>query len=213
MTARRIAGLFLLVAIASAAAHRAEGARATFPDERLESLVSEALLKNPDVAAVLATSEAADLRVAPARTLPDPFLSFNYQNDGTAISLGRRDMTFLGGMLRAEPSPGRGNSGSPARRRGNGRRRSGRAPFCARGSRSRRECAARTTSACSRRRFSTLHRGPKPLLAGDLRARPGPLRRGIRRPAGRPAEPGRGPAPGRGAERTRPRRSLTAVRS
>lgn len=108
MTTRTIAGLILLAAVASAGALRAEAARATFPDERLEALVSEALLKNPDVAAAVATSEAAGFRVAPARTLPDPFLSFNYQNDGTAISLGERDMTFLGGMFsQTLPWPGK----------------------------------------------------------------------------------------------------------
>ncbi|MDQ5872514.1 MAG: TolC family protein, partial [Acidobacteriota bacterium] len=108
MITRTIAGLVLLAAVASEGALRAEAARATFPDERLEALVSEALLKNPDVAAALATSEAAGFRVAPARTLPDPFLSFNYQNDGTAISLGERDMTFLGGMFsQTLPWPGK----------------------------------------------------------------------------------------------------------
>lgn len=108
MTTRTIAGLFLLAAVASEGPLRAEAARATFPDERLEALVSEALLKNPDIAAVLAASEAAGFRVAPARALPDPYLSFNYQNDGTAISLGRRDMTFLGGMLtQTLPWPGK----------------------------------------------------------------------------------------------------------
>lgn len=107
MTTRTIAG-FLLVVLTSTGVLRAEAARATFPDEQLEALVSEALLKNPDVVAALATSEAAGFRVAPARTLPDPFLSFNYQNDGTAISLGEQDMTFLGGMFsQILPWPGK----------------------------------------------------------------------------------------------------------
>jgi cobalt-zinc-cadmium efflux system outer membrane protein len=107
VTTRTIAG-FLLVVLTSTGVLRAEAARATFPDERLEALVSEALLKNPDVAAALAASEAADFRVAPARTLPDPYLSFNYQNDGTAISLGEQDMTFLGGMFsQTVPWPGK----------------------------------------------------------------------------------------------------------
>ena len=82
--------------------------QATLPSPELEALVSEALLKNPDVAAALATSEAAGFRVAPARTLPDPFLSLNYQNDGTAISLGEQDMTFLGAMFsQTLPWPGK----------------------------------------------------------------------------------------------------------
>lgn len=82
--------------------------QATLPSPELEALVSEALLKNPDLAAALATSEAAGFRVAPARTLPDPFLSLNYQNDGTAISLGEQDMTFLGAMFsQTLPWPGK----------------------------------------------------------------------------------------------------------
>ena len=79
-------------------------AQAAMPDRILEALVSEALQRNGDVAASVATAEAAGFRIAPARTLPDPFLSFNYQNDGWAFSLGERDMTFLGGMV-SQPLP------------------------------------------------------------------------------------------------------------
>ena len=59
---------------------------------------------NADVAASVAAAEAASFRIEPARTLPDPFLSFNYQNDGWAFSLGERDMTFLGAMF-SQPLP------------------------------------------------------------------------------------------------------------
>jgi len=108
VTIRTIAGLFLLAAVAGPGELRAQTARATFPDEPLEALVAEALAKNPDVAAALADSEAAAFRIAPARTLPDPYLSFNYQNDGTAITLGERDMTFLGAMFsQTLPWPGK----------------------------------------------------------------------------------------------------------
>ena len=108
MTTRTIAGLLLLAAVASEGALAAPAARATFPDAQLDALVAEALLRNPDVVAALADAEAAGFRVAPARTLPDPFLSFNYQNDGTAISLGEEDMTFLGGMFsQTFPWPGK----------------------------------------------------------------------------------------------------------
>ncbi|HTO89282.1 MAG TPA: TolC family protein [Thermoanaerobaculia bacterium] len=79
-------------------------ARATFTDRGLEDLVSEALAKNPDIAASAATAEAAGFRIAPARTLPDPFLALNYQNDGWAFSLGVQDMTFLG-LVFAQPLP------------------------------------------------------------------------------------------------------------
>lgn len=78
--------------------------RATLPNPVLDELVSEALVKNPDVAASAATAEAAGFRIEPARALPDPFLSFNYENDGWAPSLGERDMTFLGAMF-AQPLP------------------------------------------------------------------------------------------------------------
>lgn len=114
MITRRIARFALLFVIstravsaqelANAGKAPSELARATIPDRVLEALVSEALQKNGDVAASVATAEAASFRIAPARTLPDPFLSFNYQNDGWAFSLGERDMTFLGAMF-SQPLP------------------------------------------------------------------------------------------------------------
>ncbi len=110
MTTYRISSLVLaaLLAAANAAAQNSPApppaARATFSDPLPEMLVAEALEKNPDVAASVATSEASGFRIVPARTLPDPFLSFNYQNDGWAFSLGERDMTFLGAMF-AQPLP------------------------------------------------------------------------------------------------------------
>jgi outer membrane protein TolC len=108
VTTRTIAGLFLLAAVAGPGELRAQAARATFPDEPLEALVAEALGKNPDVAAAVADSEAAGFRIAPARTLPDPFVSVSYQNDGTSITLGERDMTFLGARFsQTLPWPGK----------------------------------------------------------------------------------------------------------
>jgi outer membrane protein, heavy metal efflux system len=107
----RILGSAALLAIATAVhasgqtpAQSGGGPRATLPDRVLEELLSEALAKNPDLAASTATAEAASFRIAPARTLPDPFLSFNYQNDGWAFSLGVQDMTFLGAMF-SQPLP------------------------------------------------------------------------------------------------------------
>lgn len=79
-------------------------ARATSPDPVLDELVAEALQKNPELTGALASAEAAWLRIEPARTLPDPFLSLNYQNDGKSPSLGTRDMTFLGAMF-SQPLP------------------------------------------------------------------------------------------------------------
>lgn len=113
MTTNRIstfaqAALLVLAPVANAVAQSPAAApattRAAFADPLLDALVAEAVKKNGDVAASVATAEAASFRIDPARTLPDPFLSFNYQNDGWAFSLGERDMTFLGVMF-AQPLP------------------------------------------------------------------------------------------------------------
>ncbi len=113
MITHRIRLLVLAAVLASAMGVHADaqtqtqsggGARATLPDPVLDELVSVALASNPDIAASAATAEAADFRIDPSRALPDPFLSFNYQNDGWAPSLGGRDMTFLGAMF-AQPLP------------------------------------------------------------------------------------------------------------
>lgn len=78
--------------------------RATSPDPYLDGLVLEALRQNPELAGAVSSAEAARLRIEPARTLPDPFLSLNYQNDGKSPSLGTKDMTFLGAMF-SQPLP------------------------------------------------------------------------------------------------------------
>ena len=95
------------LALGSAALLSAQPAavdRATLPEPELEQLVVEAIRSNPDLTSATASVEAARQRVAPARALPDPSLSFNYQNDGTRITLGERDMTFLGAMI-SQPLP------------------------------------------------------------------------------------------------------------
>lgn len=94
----------LFLPLLAAAPLCAQDTRATLPDAALDGLVAEALSKSPEIAGAEAEAAAARERIAPARTLPDPFLSFNYQNDGTAFSLGRRDMTFLGAMF-SQPLP------------------------------------------------------------------------------------------------------------
>ena len=73
-------------------------------DPVLESLVAEALVRNPDTRSAEASAQAATFRIVPARTLPDPFLSFTYQNDGTRFTLGKRDMTFFGATI-SQPLP------------------------------------------------------------------------------------------------------------
>ncbi len=80
------------------------GREADTGDPVLEALVAEALTKSPDVQSASRLASAAAERIAPARTLPDPFLSFNYQNDGRGFTLGERDMTFLGAMI-SQPLP------------------------------------------------------------------------------------------------------------
>ncbi len=79
-------------------------------DSLLEALVAEGLQNNPDVAAALAAVDAAVFRVGPAKTLPDPFLAFNYQNDGSGFTLGTREGSFLGTML-SQPIPWPGKLG------------------------------------------------------------------------------------------------------
>ena len=73
-------------------------------DPLLEGLVAEALHENPDTKVADASVEAAGFRIVPAKTLPDPFLSLNYQNDGKQFSLGEKDMTFLGATF-SQPLP------------------------------------------------------------------------------------------------------------
>ncbi|HEU5249462.1 MAG TPA: TolC family protein [Thermoanaerobaculia bacterium] len=78
--------------------------RATLPDPELEALVREAIAKSPEVAGAAAAAAAARQRIVPAKTLPDPSVSLQYQNDGTSLTLGERDMTFLGAMY-SQPIP------------------------------------------------------------------------------------------------------------
>ena len=96
MTTHRFPTLALSLALALASPTVRAQTEATLPDPALEALVAEALRTHADIAAVTTRAEAAGFRIAPAQTLPDPFLSFNYQNDGWAFSLGQEDMTFLG---------------------------------------------------------------------------------------------------------------------
>lgn len=95
----------ILAMTARALAGAAEAARIVDTrDPVLERLVAEALHENPDARSAEASAEAATFRIAPARALPDPFLSFNYQNDGRGFTLGTRDMTFLGATI-SQPLP------------------------------------------------------------------------------------------------------------
>jgi cobalt-zinc-cadmium efflux system outer membrane protein len=91
-----------VVALAAAAAFAQ--VRLTPADEAADHLVAEALQKTPEIAAARAAVEAAQRRIEPARTLPDPSGSLVYQNDGRAVSLGRAEGSFIGLAL-SQPLP------------------------------------------------------------------------------------------------------------
>ncbi len=94
----------LLFAAGSALAGDQSSPRATLPDPALDALVRTAIENTPELAAAHAAVEAAQLRVEPAETLGDPSLSTTYQNDGTSLSLGRAQGSFIGLML-SQPLP------------------------------------------------------------------------------------------------------------
>lgn len=84
------------------------GTRAALRDPQLDALVAEALSNAPETASAQARVEAAQRRIVPARTLPDPFLSTTYQNDGRSVSLGNSEGSFLGLMAsQSIPWPGK----------------------------------------------------------------------------------------------------------
>jgi cobalt-zinc-cadmium efflux system outer membrane protein len=91
--------LILLCGVASA-----QQMRLAPLDAAADALVAEALRKTPEIAAARAVVEAAQRRIEPARTLPDPSASINYQNDGRSISLGNAEGSFAGLML-SQPLP------------------------------------------------------------------------------------------------------------
>ena len=91
---------FLLVGAAPLLAQ----VRLTPADPVADRLVAEALLKTPEIRSATASVEAAQRRIVPARTLPDPSASFTYQNDGRGLTLGSAEGTFVGLML-SQPLP------------------------------------------------------------------------------------------------------------
>lgn len=118
--------LLCAILLAASAAAQEPGFRAngtvTRPasaDPTLDDLVAEALRNNTYIVEASSQAEAARLRIEPARTLPDPLLSFTYQNDGRSPSLGRQEMTFLGATF-SQPLPWPGKlrlAGEEARNR------------------------------------------------------------------------------------------------
>ncbi len=81
--------------------------RATLPDPAADALVAKALANTPEVASARASAEAAKLRIVPLSTLPDPFISTSYQNEGRSLSLGSQQGSFIGLML-SQTFPWRG---------------------------------------------------------------------------------------------------------
>ncbi len=94
-----VVGCLLLGTILSAQTTRLAPA-----DPVADRLVAEALRHTPEVDEARAGLEAAQRRVEPARTLPDPSASFTFQNEGRAISLGKAQGSFAGLML-SQPLP------------------------------------------------------------------------------------------------------------
>lgn len=68
-------------------------------DPVLQTLINEALTRNPDLLAAQAAIRSARERTNQVSARPDPMLSTTYTNDGWAPSLGSMAMTTLGVMV------------------------------------------------------------------------------------------------------------------
>ena len=101
---RKETWIFIALGLAMRASQEAQTLRATRPDPVLEALVARAEAASPELDGARAAVEAAKQRIAPAKALPDPSVWVSYQNDGTHITLGERDMTFLGATY-SQPLP------------------------------------------------------------------------------------------------------------
>lgn len=74
----------------------------------LQELVQEALAENPEILAAKDGWDAAQSRPPQVRSLPDPQVSFGLRNIGTEITVGREDMSTVGGSVMQEiPFPGK----------------------------------------------------------------------------------------------------------
>ena len=97
-----ITALFLILFAAAASAQAP--LRLTPADPAADRLVAEAMANTPEIASSRAGIEAALRRVTPAGTLPDPTISFSYQNDGRNLSLGDMEGSFIG-IMASQPLP------------------------------------------------------------------------------------------------------------
>src|SRR5437763_2113804 len=94
--------------IASAGPARAQDSAPVAGDSGLQSLVAEALARNPNVAQRQAAVRAATLRIRPAGTLPDPMLSVGVMDlQLPHFEFNRSDFTEVDAELSQEiPWPG-----------------------------------------------------------------------------------------------------------
>jgi outer membrane protein, heavy metal efflux system len=78
-------------------------------DLDLKQLISEALKKSPDLQAAGSKAKASEFRVPQVQTLPDPIISFGYQNDGfKSYSYGQSsDSQWMFSASQSIPFPGK----------------------------------------------------------------------------------------------------------
>ena len=89
-----LCGLCLMPGLA-----RGQAAAVSDDDPVLQTLIAEAMTRNPDLHAAQSAVAAAQASTERARALPDPMVSMTYTNDGWAPSLGSMPMTTLGFMV------------------------------------------------------------------------------------------------------------------
>jgi outer membrane protein, heavy metal efflux system len=100
-----VAGCLLLFALFSPVFAN----NATAPDLDLGQLISEALEKNPELQAIGSKARASEFRPPQVSTLPDPIVSFGYQNDGFGrYTYGQSsDSQWTFSVSQAVPFPGK----------------------------------------------------------------------------------------------------------
>jgi outer membrane protein, heavy metal efflux system len=105
-----VLALLALLALLAAAVGvvPAVGAEPTATPVRVETLITEALARNPEIRAARHEQEAAAQRVAAARALEDPMLELGVVNAPLPLSLRRDDMTMkMLGLTQRLPYPGK----------------------------------------------------------------------------------------------------------
>jgi cobalt-zinc-cadmium efflux system outer membrane protein len=104
LRAQRAARYGVLIVAVSAFASAAAAETAS----PVETLLAEAAIHNPEIAAARAESDAARQRIAPAAALEDPMLEVGVVNAPLPLSLRRDDMTMkMLGLSQKLPYPGK----------------------------------------------------------------------------------------------------------